>query len=95
MRKSLIDEGHSQLSVRRQAGLVLVNRNRLSPKASRASDEELALCRAMDELHLQRPYYGSRRMSVELRARGHAMSRGRARRLMRKMGSPAPFVEAP
>ena len=86
MRKSLIDKGHPQLSVRRQAGLVLVNRNRLPPKASKTSDEELALCRAIDELHLERPYYGSRRMSVELTARGHAISRGRARRLMRKMG---------
>ena len=48
MRKSPIDEGHPQLSVRRQAGLVLVNRNRLSPKASKASDEELARSLASD-----------------------------------------------
>ena len=58
MRKSLIDEGHPQLSVRRQAGLVSVNRNRWSPKASKASDEELALCRAIDELHLERRTVG-------------------------------------
>ncbi len=86
MRKSLIETGHPRLSVRRQAELLKVNRNRLSPVARELGTEELELCRAIDELHMQRPYYGSRRIWRELRSRGLVVGRGKVRRLMRRMG---------
>jgi len=86
MRKSFIDAGHPQLSVRRQASLLKVNRNRIKPEATVVTAEDLDFCRAIDELYLLRPYYGSRRLSVELSARGISISRGKTRRLMRKMG---------
>ncbi len=86
MRKSLIEPGHPQLSVRRQADLLKVNRNRLSSVARELSTEELELCRAIDELHMQRPYYGSRRIWKDLRSRGLMVGRGMVRRLMRCMG---------
>jgi len=86
MRKSLIETGHPRLSVRRQAELLKVNRNRLSPVAREFGTEELELCRAIDELHMQRPYYGSRRIWRELRSRGLVVGRGKVRRLMRRMG---------
>ncbi len=72
--------------MRRQASLLEVNRSRLKPKAPTVTAEDLELCRTIDELFLLRPYYGSRRLSVELSARGMSISRGRARRLMRRMG---------
>ena len=86
MRNSFIDKGHPQLSVRRQAILLKVNRNRLSPTARELTSEELELCLEIDKLYLLRPYYGSRRVAVELRARGFEIGRGRCRRLMRRMG---------
>lgn len=91
MRKSLIEAGHPRLSVRRQAELLKVNRNRLSPVARELSTEELELCRAIDELHMQRPYYGSRRIWRELRSRGLVVGRGKVRRLMRRMGLTATY----
>ena len=91
MRKTLIETGHPQLSVRRQAGLLKVNRNRLSPVARKFSAEELALCRAIDELHMQRPYYGSRRIWKELQSRDFVIGRGKVRRLMRRMGLTAVY----
>lgn len=86
VRKSLIDKGHPQLSIRRQAELLKVNRNRLSTLAPRFSSHDLELCREIDELYLKRPYYGSRRIWKELQSRGHEIGRGRVRRLMRFMG---------
>jgi putative transposase len=91
MRKSLIEPGHPQLSIRRQAALLKVNRNRLSPVAREFSDDELALCREIDELHMLRPYYGSRRIWKELRAREFVVGRGKVRRLMRRMGLTATY----
>jgi putative transposase len=40
----------------------------------------------LDEQYLKTPFYGSRRMTAELRLRGYAVTRKRVRRLMRLMG---------
>jgi putative transposase len=51
-----------------------------------ASDEDLQLMRRMDELHLQYPFYGSRRMADALDDQGVKVNRKRVQRLMRQMG---------
>ncbi len=42
--------------------------------------------RLLDELHLEHPVYGSRRLGVLLGQRGHRVNRKRVRRLLRVMG---------
>jgi hypothetical protein len=50
-------------------------------------DEVDLLLRALiDEEYTRRPFYGSRRMVVFLRARGHRVNRKRVQRLMRELG---------
>ncbi len=49
------------------------------------SETDLALMRLIDEIHLKRPFYGSRRMRDELEDRGHKVNRKRVQRLMRLM----------
>ncbi len=49
------------------------------------SEEDLALMRLIDEIHLQLPFYGSRRLRDELEDRGHTVNRKRVQRLMRQM----------
>lgn len=48
--------------------------------------ENLALMRRLDELHLERPVYGSRRLTVLLRREGREVNRKRVIRLLQKMG---------
>ena len=86
MRKAFISKTGTQLSIRRQAKLVGVNRNRLTPVPRKWTEEELEISLAMDKLHMKRPYYGSRRIHKELEAMGWKLSRGRVRRLMKRMG---------
>lgn len=50
------------------------------------SERDLELMRLIDEIHLQWPFYGSRRMCDELKDRGHIVNRKRVQRLMRLMG---------
>ncbi|WP_145202053.1 IS3 family transposase [Planctomycetes bacterium Poly30] len=85
MRKQLIDHCHPQLSLRRQSCLLDVNRNRLSSDPSKFSTEDLEICAEIDRIHMNRPYYGTRRMVHELVGRGFTVGRGRTRRLMRRM----------
>ncbi len=50
------------------------------------SEEDLELMRLIDEIHLQWPFYGSRRIRDELQGGGHRVNRKRVQRLMRQMG---------
>jgi len=49
-------------------------------------EEDLLLCRLIDEEYTRRPFYGSRRMVVHLSRLGHIVNRKRVQRLMRTMG---------
>ncbi|MCP4045370.1 MAG: IS3 family transposase, partial [Gammaproteobacteria bacterium] len=50
------------------------------------SDEDLALMRRLDEMHLKRPFYGSRRLRDWLQDEGYGVCRKRVQRLMQLMG---------
>ena len=66
MRKQLIDRDRPQLSIRRQAALVSVNRRRLDSKPRKPSQHDLALRREIDELHLEFPVFGAGRVAAML-----------------------------
>jgi putative transposase len=51
-----------------------------------ASQENLELMKLIDQQYLERPFYGSRRMTVWLRNQGYGVNRKRVRRLMEIMG---------
>jgi putative transposase len=73
------------LSVRRQCEILAINRSSLYYESVGPDSEELELMRRIDELHLECPFYGSRRISRELRSNGLVVNRKRVQRLMRVM----------
>jgi putative transposase len=73
-------------SMRRQCELLRLSRSGLYYEPVPTSAEELALMRRIDELHLKYPFYGSRKLSYELRGEGREANRKRVQRLMRLMG---------
>ena len=84
-RKAMI-RVQQELSVIRQCGLLAVPRSSVYARTQAVSEFDLALMRQLDALYLQWPFYGSRRLCVELRQRGYGVNRKRVQRLMRKMG---------
>jgi len=48
--------------------------------------EDVALSHLLDELYTAHPFFGTRRMVVALRQRGHTVNRKRVQRLMRNLG---------
>jgi putative transposase len=85
-RRALVDRGHGALSVRRQCELVGVARSGVyqPPRPTKKSD--LALMRRIDELFMEWPFLGSRRMVQMLATDGQPLNRKRMQRLMRRMG---------
>ena len=94
----MIEKDHPRLSIRRQAAMLGINRNRLET-AERVGEEDRAIMRDLDELHVRWPVYGARKLVVELRKRGWQLGRKRVRRLMRIMGlaavAPKPRTSVP
>ena len=85
-RRAMVERPAENLSVRRQCELLNVARSGVYRPKKAPSAEDLALMRRIDELHLELPFYGSRRMTFELNREGRAVNRKRVRRLMRVMG---------
>lgn len=81
----MIERG-ATLPVRRQAQLLDLSRSSVYYVPRPLPERDLVLMRQMDELHLEFPYYGSRKLAAELRRQGVAVGRRHVVTLMRRMG---------
>jgi putative transposase len=84
-RRARIHEDHA-LPKTRRCELLAVARSTAYYRPEPLGEDDLALMRLIDEIHLQYPFYGSRRIRDELEDRGHSVNRKRVQRLMRQMG---------
>jgi len=84
-RKELI-ESCPELSLQRQCELIGISRSGFYYEPAPESPENLALMRRLDELHLEHPVYGSRRLTAVLRREGREVNRKRVARLLALMG---------
>ena len=66
-RLEMLDWECRELPITKQAELLRLNRTGLYYKPKPPSEEELVLKRAIDEIYTEHPYYGSRRITAELR----------------------------
>lgn len=69
-----------------QCELLGLSRSSLYYRPVGPSEQELALKRRIDEIYTERPFYGSRRMTITLQTEGHGVNRKRIQRYMREMG---------
>ena len=70
----------------RQCELLDVCRSSLYYQPKPVSQADLALMRAIDELHLKHPFLGARRLAEMLKRQGHDIGRRHVGTLMRLMG---------
>ena len=81
----MIERG-GKLSVTRQAELLDLSRSNVYYRPRPVSERDLKLMRRIDELHLEAPFYGARKIAAQLKREGHAVGRRHVRTLMRMMG---------
>lgn len=81
----MIDREHS-LSISKQADLLGMSRSSVYYLPRPTSQADLALMRAIDELHLEFPFMGARQLSRHLDKRGLKAGRLHVRTLMSRMG---------
>lgn len=98
-RRALVQPDNSGLSIRRQCELLSLNRSTHYYVPAELSAEETALMRTIDQIFTKWPFYGSRKIVLELRRLGYDVNRKRVQRLMRVMGLqalvPGPHTSRP
>ena len=82
------------LPLTRQCQLLDLSRSSVYYQPLGVSEQDLALMRLIDEIHLKRPFYGSRRIRDDLQDLGYPVNRKRVQRLMRLMGIAALYPKA-
>jgi putative transposase len=86
----MIDTSHA-LALSKQAAALGISRGSLYYLPQPVSAADLALMRAIDELHLELPFAGSRMLRDLLSANGRIVGRRHVTTLMRKMGIEAVY----
>src|SRR5277367_5725526 len=89
-RTSMIDQG-AKLSVTRQCELLELNRTGVYYTPRPVREEDLRIMRRIDELHLEHPFYGARRLAKQLEREGFDVGRLHVTTLMRRMGIEAQY----
>lgn len=82
-----------KVSVRHQCELLELCRRSYYYQCAPETEENLALMRRLDELHLEHPVYGSRKLTVLLGQEGLGVNRKRVVRLLRLMGIEAIYAK--
>lgn len=85
-RVALVEWDNPEIPIMAQAELLGLNRTSLYYKPVEPSPEEVALKRRIDEIYTQTPFYGSRRITAQLKREGYLVNRKAVQRHMREMG---------
>jgi putative transposase len=88
-RRVLVDPdlpGKGQIPLTVQADLLSVSRSSLYYRPRQPAAEEVALKHRIDAIYTQYPFYGSRRITAQLRREGKEVNRKAVQRRMREMG---------
>jgi putative transposase len=85
-KRTLIEPGHPELSIRTQCDLLGLNRSSFYYQPVGIDDYTLFLMRLIDEQYTRTPFYGVPKMTAWLHRQGHHVNNKRVRRLMRLLG---------
>jgi putative transposase len=84
--RAMVDFDHDQIAVSRQCELLGLNRSTLYYRAKPEDLRILYLMKQIDEIYLNCPFFGSRKIVIALKRRGVDVNRKCVQRLMRLMG---------
>lgn len=91
VRRVMVDFNHAYFSVRRQCGLLGLNRSGLYYDPVSENGYNLQLMRLLDEEYTRHPFKGVLKMVKYLEELGHHVNEKRVRRLLRLMGLEAVY----
>jgi putative transposase len=85
-KRNLIEWNCRELSISTQCELLSISKGALYYEPVTMDPFSIVVMSFIDRQHIQTPFFGSRKMVVELRKSGYIVNRKRVQRLMKKMG---------
>ena len=85
-KRNLIEWNCREVSLSTQCDLLSISKGALYYKPITMDPFSVAVMAFIDRQHMQTPFYGSRKLVVELGKNGYIVNRKRVQRLMREMG---------
>lgn len=82
----MVEPEQQDVSLTAQAHILGLSRSSLYYRPVPPSATEVAAKHRIDELYLEFPYYGARRMAAQLQREGQSIDRKTARKYMQEMG---------
>ena len=82
----MVETGHPDLSIVRQCELLELARPSYYYRQRPVNELNLGLMRKIDEIYMDNPFFGGRRMTAVLKREGYEVNHKRIERLMRLMG---------
>lgn len=82
----MVEWDNHEISIKKQAELLGLNRSSLYYRPVEPSPEEIAIKKRIDEIYTQYPFFGSRRIAAQLNREGFGVNRKAVQRHMREMG---------
>lgn len=86
VRRTLVERASGELPLSVQAQVLSISRASLYYRSVPPSAEEIALKHRIDAIFTESPFYGSRRITAQLRREGMLINRKAVQRHMREMG---------
>ncbi len=86
LRVGLVERANSSLALATQAQLLDLSRSSLYYRPAAPSEQEIELKHRIDAIFTDQPYYGSRKITWQLRREGRRVNRKAIQRHMREMG---------
>ena len=87
----MIEPGHGKIPISRQCSLLGLSKSSYYHRSGKDEGYNEELMTQIDEQFTKTPFYGVRKMTVQLRRQGHLVNPKRIRRLMRRMGLEAVY----
>ncbi len=92
-RRAMVEFNIPALSISRQAALLSLNRSGLYYRPQPPSEREVMIKHRIDKIYTELPFYGSRRITAQLRREGILTCRETVRQYMREMGIQAIYPQ--
>ena len=90
-KRKLIEQANFKIHIKRQCELLGISRSGFYYQRKGLSPYNLGLMKLIDEQYIRTPFYGTDKMTIWLRLRGHKVNVKRICRLMRIMGMEAVY----
>ncbi|OPX83612.1 MAG: hypothetical protein A4E53_04560 [Pelotomaculum sp. PtaB.Bin104] len=89
---ALVEINSKEMSITTQANLLSINRTSIYYEPVPPSEEEITIKHRIDEIYTKWPFYGSRRITAQLRRDNMNVNRKRIQRYMQEMGIAGPAL---